>query len=123
MQDLINIIENEAISARDLYVFLEVKITFEDWISNILKYGFRAGEDYIMQLKNKRLNQQSNDYVLTIDMAKHILIFDNGIKSRQVRKYFIKCEEIAKNILANNQSKKEPKTYSETLRELADKNN
>ncbi len=42
---------------------------------------------------------RSIDYILTIDMAKEIAIFENNELGKKVRKYFIRTEESFKQVM------------------------
>ena len=46
MKELVKI-TNDAVDARELYQFLEVKHKFRDWIRNSIRdYGFKAETDF-----------------------------------------------------------------------------
>ncbi len=106
---LIPIIENDAIhgrvqplcDARDLHAFLGVRWAFTNWIKHLItKYGFVEGVDYEV-FAEKRKNPQeggrpTDEYHLTIDMAKQLAMVQNNERGRQARLYFIECERIAR---------------------------
>lgn len=113
----------QTVTGRELYRALKVKQEFTHWIKKQLgMVGAIEGEDYnVVWYKDddafqdvvefngnvKSMNRQGflQDYTLTLDTAKEICM-TVGVASRtneetrqlskQVRKYFIKCEEIAK---------------------------
>lgn len=77
----ITIIEHKelkrAVSARELYEFLEIQTRFNDWIERMVEYGFEENTDYIVILKNEYNSslsggRPSKEYFLTIEMAKEI---------------------------------------------------
>jgi len=78
----ITIIEHKelkkAVSARELYEFLEVRTDFTDWCKRNNDYlDFQENINYIVFLKNevnseKRRGKPSVDYFYTIDAAKEI---------------------------------------------------
>lgn len=91
------------VNARELHRFLESKREFATWIKDrIEKYGFSDGEDYVcltnLSSKEGRGGHNSIDYLLTLDSAKEIAMVENNEKGRQVRRYFIACEERLKEI-------------------------
>ena len=109
--NLINIIANEqgqqAVTGRELYRSLKVKKDYTNWIKNQLeRVGAIENEDFSrFAFKEEGNNATLHEYVLTLEIAKEICM-TVGVASRtneetkqlskQIRKYFIKCEEIAK---------------------------
>lgn len=114
MTNLINVWEtekgNQAVSARELYQFLEVGREFANWIkARIEKYGFVENKDFYKLY----FDQQGNmipivnsgnidyqrviggriEYVITINMAKELAMVENNDKGKEARRYFIDCEE------------------------------
>lgn len=97
-------IQQQTVNARELWKFVESKQQFADWIKNrITEYGFSEGEDYLIHKFMKqvphqggfRLNEQI-DYYLTVDMSKELAMVERNAKGREVRRYFIECERLAK---------------------------
>ena len=95
----------QTVNARELHAFIESKQQFATWIKNrIEKYGFVENQDFIcVSQKNEtqRANGQigvsvSNEYYITLDMAKEVAMIENNEKGRDVRQYFITCEKLAK---------------------------
>ena len=106
---------NQAISARELYQYLESKRGFSHWITErIEKYGFVEDKDYCKVYydvsgnvlfmgqginaltDNQQLNRVHKiEYVLTINMAKELAMVENNEKGKEARRYFIQCEEQA----------------------------
>jgi len=101
--------------ARDLHAVLEVGKDFSTWIKDrIEKYGFTEGEDFIVKLDSPDLAIQEDgfspdlvktssqggrpaiDYHLTLDMAKELAMIENNPKGREVRRYFIRVEKMAR---------------------------
>ncbi len=97
----ITIIEHKelkkAVSARELYEFLEVDTPLHKWIERMIDYGFEENIDYIIYVKNdinsdNRRGRPSSDYLMTVEMAKEISMLQRSEKGKEARKYFIECE-------------------------------
>lgn len=97
----------KAVNARDLHAFLEVGRDFSTWIKDrIEEYGFLEEEDFSPVLGSKNevcspvLGSKSGsgghnriEYLLTLDMAKELAMVERNAKGREVRQYFIECEQ------------------------------
>ena len=104
MNDLIHIqsqtINDEmvqTVSARELHAFLEVQTRFNDWIKDrIAEYDFIDNQDFI-GFTEKSVKPQggrpSQEYHITLDMAKELSMVERNEKGKQARKYFIECEK------------------------------
>lgn len=113
MQDLIKVTTNEEgqqlVSGRELHEVLGIQGDFTHWVKKqIQNVDAIENEDFTkVVFKNElsKTGQTSHDYILTLDIAKEICMCV-GVASRtsaktkqlskQVRKYFIECEKIAK---------------------------
>lgn len=104
MKDLIKVSINESneqiVSGRELYEFLEVKTKYKDWIKRkIEKYGFIENIDFVLVAQKRATNNPRNPYtlenehILKLSMAKELAMLENNEKGKQARLYFIKCEE------------------------------
>lgn len=83
----------QAVFARDLYVFLECKKDFSDWIkSRIEKYDFEDGIDFTTFQGKSTGGRPTWEYILTMDTAKEIAMVEGNEKGKVARKYFIECE-------------------------------
>ena len=85
----------ETVSARELHSFVESKQEFANWVKNrIEKYGFVENQDFLIVLsKTPNGGRPSQEYYITLDMAKQLAMVENNEKGMQVRKYFIECEK------------------------------
>lgn len=99
MNELIKITERDgkqAVSARELYTFLEIQTPFTMWAERMFEYGFTENVDYV-SLSQKSEKPQGGrpqiDYALTIDCAKEISMLQRNEKGKQARKYFIEVEK------------------------------
>lgn len=93
------------VSARRLHEFLAVGRDFTNWVKGrISQYGFVAGVDFVIvenlsspkPASAKSRQQLEHDYLITIDMGKELAMVERNEKGRQVRRYFITCEQQAK---------------------------
>jgi anti-repressor protein len=110
--------EINSVNARDLWLFLESKQRFSDWIKNrIIKYGFAENVDYsyhkIMNASTQQI--QMVEYIISIDMAKELAMVENNNKGKQIRRYFI---EIENQWRQSRSSFNLPKNYKEALQHL-----
>jgi anti-repressor protein len=93
-KQLISNTEVNAVNARELHQFLEVKSEFRNWIKNRIKeYDFIENQDFISNGKNLPNGGRSIEYYISIDMAKELSMVERNEKGRQARKYFIECEK------------------------------
>lgn len=93
------IIANQSVqlcNARSLYEFLGVKNNFANWIQDrISEYGFIENEDYII-ITERTAGRPRKEYHITLDMGKELGMVEKNEKGRQIRKYFIKVENLQK---------------------------
>ena len=70
---------------------------FANWIKHrVEKYGFVENQDFVSFLvatKKPNGGRPSQEYFVTLDMAKQLAMVENNKKGMQVRKYFIECEK------------------------------
>lgn len=105
MQELIKVSQNHKgtniVDARELYLFLEIKTDFKDWMPRMLEYGFEEGKDFSPFLSESKGGRPSKEFALTIDCAKEISMIQRSEKGKQARQYFLECEKKLKNPIAN----------------------
>lgn len=93
------------VSARRLHNFLGVGRDFSNWIkSRISQYGFAENIDYTVIAssgENPLGGRPAVDYMVTIDMGKELAMVERNEKGRQVRRYFISCEQQAKSAISH----------------------
>ena len=96
--------QKETINARELHQFVESSQEFANWIKNrIRKYNFIQNEDFIkhdkfIMVEGSNLKRTQIDYHITLDMAKELAMIENNDKGREIRKYFIACENKSKEV-------------------------
>lgn len=91
-------IENNGVSAKELYDFLfdgqDSKTKFSMWIKRrISEYSFEEGNDFVPFLGESTGGRQIKDYALSIDMAKELSMVEKTKQGKIARRYFIKCEK------------------------------
>ena len=100
--------EINAVDARGLWIFLESKAQFSNWIKDrIKKYNFVQGTDFIT-IKNPLYSPPRTEYTISIDMAKELSMVERNSKGKEARLYFIKCEKDLREMML-------PKNYLEAL--------
>lgn len=114
---IINQNQEQLVSARELYTFLEVKRDFTTWIKHrIIRYQFEENQDFQLFNLAPQIGGASHgghnkiDYILTLDTAKELCMIENNEKGREARKYFIACE---KEYIKSLKNKTSPPNLSE----------
>lgn len=108
----------ETVNARELHMFLENGDHFATWIKNrIFQYDFIENYDYITFSENTEKGRPSQEYYITLEMAKELAMVERNEKGKQARKYFIECEKQLKQATTQ---KPVPLTFAEALRAYAD---
>ena len=104
----------DTVSARELHTFLEVQTRFNDWIAaRINEYEFIENQDFVSFTENSvkpKGGRPSQEYYITLDMAKELAMVERTDKGKLARKYFIECEKRLKQEL--------PTSYLEALETL-----
>ena len=95
------------VSGRELHEALNLGRDFTTWIKKMISYGFQENIDFTTIWSNPQLgvadfNGNVNsmkakgyyiDYILTLDMAKHISMIQRSEIGMKIRNYFIECEK------------------------------
>lgn len=75
------------VNARDLHEFLEVKTNFRDWIARrIADYGFLEEKDFRSFLSETSVGRPSQEYAITIDMAKELSMVERNDRGKQAHR-------------------------------------
>lgn len=91
----INDEEVNAVNARELWQRLESKRQFGNWIKDRLE-GFIEGKDYVSNKNVKNLpcgGRPETEYIISLDVAKHIAMLERNEQGRKIRQYFIEVEK------------------------------
>ena len=109
---------HQAVSARELYDFLQPTERFASWFDRQLQYGFVDNQDYLgCEVFNALARQSLQDYFVTIDMAKEISMIQRSDKGKQARQYFLECERKLKVQIVTPAI---PQSFAEALQLAAD---
>lgn len=88
--------EQPTVSARDLHSALGIEKRFSAWFE-CNSQSFVEGEDFTSVLSGTVVNngayRELQDYLLTVDMAKHICLMSRTEKGKQCRQYLIDLEK------------------------------
>lgn len=104
----------QAVSARELYDFLQPTERFASWFDRQLQYGFVETQDYLgCEVFNALARQTLSDFYVSTDMAKEISMIQRSDKGRQARQYFIECERKVKSAVPS--APVIPQSYAEAL--------
>jgi phage anti-repressor protein len=99
MKELVKVTRHngkKVVSARELHGYLENKDMFATWIKDrIRQYGFIENQDYVTYLESSKKGRPSEEYAITIGMAKELGMVERNEKGSEIRKYFIEIEEKA----------------------------
>lgn len=95
------------VNARDLHKMLEVKAEFSHWIKRRIKQcKFEENYDYTLVVKKDEQVSGAkylNEYIISVDMTKHLGMMERNEKGHEIRKYYIEQEELARNTLSGVQ--------------------
>lgn len=86
----------KVVSGRELHAYLENKDKFATWIKDRIKqYGFVENQDYTTYSGSSEKGRPSEEYAVTLGMAKELGMVERNEKGSKIRKYFIEMEKIA----------------------------
>ena len=87
----INGAEINSVNSRQLHKFLGIGAHYGSWVKKQVEL-FIEDEDFV-RVKHRLPSGQSNeDYIVTLDVAKHICMLSRTEQGMKARKYFIDCE-------------------------------
>ena len=121
MNELIKITEKDGkqvVSAKELYLGLGLdKSHWTRWSMQNIEEDkfFNENEDWV-GFATMANGNETKDYAITLDFAKHLAMMARTEKSYEYPNYFLECERIAKSTI----EKALPKTFAEALRLAAE---
>lgn len=90
-------VEVNAINARELWENLEIQTPFHKWIQRRLEDSmFVEGQDYVSMDKSVRREvggTTQREYIISLEMAKHLAMMEKTGRAFEVRQYFIDAEK------------------------------
>jgi len=90
------------VNARDLHKMLEVKADFSHWIKRrIAQCKFEENYDYTLIVKKDEQVSGAkylNEYIISVDMTKHLGMMERNEKGHEIRKYYIEQEQLARQL-------------------------
>ena len=94
--------EVNAIDGRDLHSFLGVGKDYTNWMkAQIRRANLTNHQDfaiYAQKGENSGPGRPSNEYIISIEAAKHICMMSGTEQGRVARLYFIECEKVAQRV-------------------------
>jgi phage anti-repressor protein len=94
--------------ASSLYEKLEIKISFNNWIKQIIDFGYEERVDYA-KVTQKGQNEAGediviSDYAIELEMAKHISIVQKTETGKKMRNYLISLDKkVSEGLLLTHQ--------------------
>lgn len=90
--------EQPTVSARDLYGALEIKERFSTWAERLLNYFGNEEMTSVLTPTEVQNNggvqvRELQDYIVSVDTAKHICLMSRTEKGKQCRQYLIELEK------------------------------
>lgn len=99
LNELITIKGDESIliDARLLHQRLRISTKFTVWIQRrIEEYSFETNKDFFPKMGKTHGGRRSDEYHLTMDMAKELAMLERSEIGRKIRQYFIVAEKEAR---------------------------
>jgi len=97
MNELIKIQTNEnghAVSARDLHKALGIQKHFTQWWENQTNMlQLTEEKDFLTLRLESTGGRPSTDYIIPLDIAKHLAMISGGENAHKIREYFIEVEK------------------------------
>lgn len=98
MADLVKIQTNDnleqVVSARELHEKLGIEKHFSQWWAyQAERLDLIEGRDFLTTLLESQGGRPATDYIIPIDIAKHICMISGGERAHLIRQYFIEVEK------------------------------
>lgn len=89
---------NKVVIGRELYENLKITERYSKWFARMAGYGFEENQDYTpYQMVHPQNHQKIDDYILTLDMAKHIAMIQRTPQGMEIRQKLIDLEKKVNN--------------------------
>ena len=104
MKELIKITNHDTLTnsvlARDLHKTLEIGKDYSNWIkAQIVRADLTQDVDFIVFAQKGENDRNMIEHALTLDSAKNIAMLSQTEKGKEVRAYFIECENKLKGVI------------------------
>jgi anti-repressor protein len=115
----------QAVSARELHEKLGIQKRFSTWWADqIERLNLKENYDYCTSRYTNANNQDFEDFIVSLDIAKHICMISGGEKAYSIREYFIQVERAwnsPEQVMARalQYANKRIEGYLQTIQELA----
>lgn len=84
----------QVVSARELHEKLDIEKHFSQWWTyQVKRLGLVEGKDFLTTLLESQGGRPGTDYLIPIDIAKHLCMISGGEKAHMIRQYFIEVEK------------------------------
>lgn len=98
MNELIRIQTNDSmeqiVSARELHEKLGIEKHFSQWWAyQTERLGLIEGKDFLTTLLESQGGRPGTDYLIPLDIAKHLCMVSGGERAHIIRQYFIEVEK------------------------------
>lgn len=94
---MIGFVEVNSVNARDIHNYVESKKDFSNWIKNRLEQlNAVENEDFVKLTQKGELSKTGQtriEYIVTLDIAKHLAMMERNAQGKNIRDYFIACEK------------------------------
>ena len=84
--------QEQAVSGRELHMFLGIETPYMKWFERMLQYGFDENRDFWTKMSESTGGRPSTDHLMKIDMAKELCMLARNEKGKQARQYFLEVE-------------------------------
>ena len=91
--------QEQAVSGRDLHMFLGIGTEYAKWFERMCEYGFSEGVDFnsvkideVRQEGKRDVKRTLINHLMKIDMAKELCMLARNEKGKQARQYFLEVE-------------------------------
>ncbi|WP_347361581.1 antA/AntB antirepressor family protein [Vibrio vulnificus] len=101
-------VNKRCLDGRLLHQVLGNQTKFSTWLPRrIEEIGFVENKDFYPNLGRSEAGRQTTEYVITVEMAKHLCMLEKSDIGFQMRDYFIECERklIQAHSITPNQAK------------------